>query len=187
MLWIINCWKFPEIYGNFTINTHYTWWLAALTFVYSLAKQITHLGGSTLQHNFNSCISILVLLIALFLAGRVRYRHLILNLHFTRSQIPPAISSLCVYSSAVVWLLYHYARCLSCLLTPLKGVNTEAIELHAIIYAIFESLILSSPWHLHTLLIRLVTGCKVYSIIASRQSLSFLSSQAFLSSGVLDI
>ena len=149
-----------------TLNlAHFTWWLVALTFEYSLAKQITHSAGSTLQHNFNSCVSLLVLLIALFLAGRVRHRHLILNFHFTRSQIPPAISSLCVYSSAVVWLLYHYARCLSCLLTLLKGVNTEAIELHAITsYAIFGSLILSSIWHLHTLLIRLVTGCKVYSL-----------------------
>ena len=49
--------------------------------------------------------------------------------------------------SALFCLLYLYADAMQpCLLTPFKCVNTEAIELYAIIFdAVYGSLILSSP------------------------------------------
>ena len=52
-----------------------------------------------------------------------------------------------VLSNALVQLL-NQCRCLFCLLTPFKVVNTELLGLHAIIFdTIYGSLILSSPLH----------------------------------------
>ena len=135
--------KIWQLNGDSTIManlSHSTWWLAALMFEYTWAKQINHsmCSQNTLQYRLNNCVSLLVLLVAPFHLLRYilnsclfRLWYFISHLFFHLEANPSSyVHFPCVLSITSVVLLYRFPFCL---MTSSKSVIVEAMWLYMII------------------------------------------------------